>query len=257
MGRLFSLVRRLGGLFIIMRLRPVLQPLTASDVSCIMMKDCAHTAPNLIDLSPDGNTVAAEDVMRCNLNTFWQRVLGRNDIDFASRLTMTDLLELKHIICSINGLVTVKLTLAFIAFLAQNGIIDKATAKKELRNARLKSPYSNGFDVHIPGPTPIIAEVKCNIPASGNRFGAAQRTGILKDLRNLWHPEKKTKEKISIASATMRFMVMMEYGDKVLFDKAINQIIDDAAREDIPVIRWNDRKSVPNSSIIFLLTLTL
>ena len=44
------------------------------------------------------------------------------------------------------------------------------------------SPNSPGFDVNHAG---IIAEVKCNIPVKPHEFGAAQKNGILKDLKGL------------------------------------------------------------------------
>ena len=98
------------------------------------------------------------------------------------------LLEIKNIYSTVNNLITLKATFAFLRWLENYPEFAAEHKISEARNAvDGQSANSNGFDVMFPKESPIIfAEVKCNTPVHGKKgFGSAQAKGILNDIEKL------------------------------------------------------------------------
>ena len=141
--------------------------------------------------------------------------------------TLSDLLELKKAVYPINNAITKELTRIFIDKLGDifKGTPKVANAIKEIDLKNLRDYYYNDQNVNSNGydfvsfikpeetktskkkkdadPPPkldpsfphITAEIKANIPYEGKEYGSSQKEGLKKDIRGLWSPDKKTKEK--------------------------------------------------------------
>lgn len=147
-------------------------------------------------------------------NRYWNQALKTNGVDYLKRLTINDLVEMKKAISNINNLITLKVTLAFIDEICRLGIIDSAQAGKIREGVDKQHPNTNGFDVCCEKEKDginLIAEVKCNIPVGEDEFGAAQRNGIIKDLKGMMG-EKKNHDKYH-TSDCYKFMVLLELQD--------------------------------------------
>lgn len=110
------------------------------------------------------------------------------EIRLKDEIQLSDLLELKIAISPINNLITTTLTENFIKRLSAWEIISKEQEKETIES--LENVNANGYDVVIQSPK-IIAEVKGNIPYQGDKYCAAQKDGIKKDLKGLKEGEKK------------------------------------------------------------------
>ena len=142
------------------------------------------------------------------INQFLVQAFGLPKEDYYARLSITNFLALKAALSDINNAVTMRLTLCFVDWAARVFPMD-ALATNKLRAAVLQSkPSSNGYDLYCDGPTPFIAEVKCNVPINGSeRYGSAQRTGILNDIDALLTGKSKAA---SVTRTALKFMVFLD-----------------------------------------------
>lgn len=125
-------------------------------------------------------------------------------------LSFCDLLKLKELVKNVNNVATYRLTLAFVGWLLEVGIINQNDAGMMIKNISSQNPNAQGYDVvyqmSLNGKSGIIAEVKCNIPISINNLGAQKTIEIDNDIDGLLNGK---------ASANLdptnyyKFMVMM------------------------------------------------
>lgn len=140
-------------------------------------------------------------------NCYWNQALKTNGVDYLKRLTINDLVEMKKAISNINNLITLRVTLSFVDEICRLGIVNNEQAERIKKEVNEQHPNTNGFDVQD-DECKIIAEIKCNIPVGGDEFGAAQRNGIIKDLKGLMG-EKKNFEKSQVLDY-YKFMVLFD-----------------------------------------------
>jgi|GEM_PF-923385 len=133
-----------------------------------------------------------EESLRKRLNAFLSRSFELPDHDYYARLNTETFLGLKSVLADINNILTLRVSLAFIEWVALRLNLD-AHAKLELETALLRSkPNANGFDVWLGYPIAFVAEVKCNVPINkGSVYGAQQRHGIEKDVTSLLEGKQK------------------------------------------------------------------
>ena len=149
-----------------------------------------------------------EEDLKDRLNTFFQKHLRLPEGDYYSRLGQEGFGELKSVLSDINNIFTVKVTLAFVEWLATRfklGEKDRSTIISKVLNTK---PNANGYDLEISDPIQVIAEVKCNLPINrGNVYGSAQRDGIAKDIVSLMHGKSKST---TDPQSCLKFMVLLD-----------------------------------------------
>ena len=155
-------------------------------------------------------------------NRYWNQALKTNGEDYLKRLTTDDLVELKKAVSNINNLVTLRVTYGFIEKIHELGIINRVQAEKIKAKVDGTHPNTNGYDVEYDAETKIIAEIKCNIPVGGNRFGSAQRNAIKEDLQGLWNGKNKGK---IIPASYYKFMVIQDIsGAREAMEQIVNSM---------------------------------
>lgn len=148
-----------------------------------------------------------DDVLRGRINSFLQDSFDLPESDYYSRLDVTNLLKLKSALSDIHNSLTMQLTFGFLKWAAQTLSI-KAEEIEEIRQViNGTKPNTNGYDIKCDA---FVAEVKCNIPVNGGqKYGAAQRVGIVKDIKALL--EGKTKD--PIVHPAFKFMVFLDLAE--------------------------------------------
>lgn len=149
-----------------------------------------------------------EQALRSRLNAFMHQHFALPEQDYYSKLDRRALAGLKSLLSDINNIFTLKIGLEFGTWLGNTLELD-AKSRAELRESILRNqPNTNGYDLEIPEPIGVIAEVKCNVPINGGSvYGSAQRNGIIKDITSLM--EGKSKSRISPASC-LKFLVLLD-----------------------------------------------
>jgi hypothetical protein len=93
-------------------------------------------------------------------------------------------LELKAVLSDINNILTMKVTLAFIHWLASEMEFSDAVKESLIENVLSTKPSTNGYDIEMATPSRLVAEVKCNVPINGGvKYCSAQRNRIVKAFR--------------------------------------------------------------------------
>lgn len=148
-----------------------------------------------------------ERALQSRLNAFLHKNFGLPEQDYYSQLDRKALAGLKSLLSDINNIFTMKICLEFGTWLGSTLELDSKT-REELRASILRNePNTNGYDLEIPEPIGVIAEVKCNVPINGGSvYGSAQRNGIVKDISSLM--EGKSKSRINPA-ACLKFLVLL------------------------------------------------
>lgn len=180
-----------------------------------------------------------------NFNIFWNNALKTENEDYLSGISVENLIELKKALNNINNFVTLMVTLRFIEQLRKIGVISFEQAENMKDEVNSVHPNTNGFDVRYPLPEKtkseeknIVAEVKCNIPVDGNKFGANQKKGIYKDLKGIL--DGKNKEKNYDHSKYHKFMVMLDVNG---VREAMANIINDFNKENtVNLVELSDNK---------------
>ena len=71
---------------------------------------------------------------------------------------------------------------------------------------------ANGYDFFK---SPIVAEVKANIPYEGDKYGASQKNGLIKDLNGLLldpdDPDRPKKKRGQDLTNEYKFLVVLDY----------------------------------------------
>jgi hypothetical protein len=99
-----------------------------------------------------------------------------------------------------------KTTELFLEQLAKQFKIGSKETEKIRRAILSKSASANGFDVEWSGEFTFVAEIKCNVPINdGDEYGAAQKRGIMEDLKKLRHGNDKSRKKGMDAKALKKY----------------------------------------------------
>jgi len=156
--------------------------------------------------------------LQMRINKHLVKLTG-SDIDFYSKLTQNDLVELKTVLSDIHNVLTLQLTIFAVNWLCDFFKIDSPSKSLLLDSVNRTKPNAKGYDIQLMHPYKIIAEVKCISPVNnGSRFGAAQSDSILDDLNKL----KKGKRDFD-PSDYYKFLFITELGNRTI--KAINQLL--------------------------------
>lgn len=190
--------------------------------------------------------------LRRRINLFLVQAFGLPEEDYFSRLDITNLLALKMALSDINNALTMQLTLSFVDWISSVLRMDDVATSK-LRETVLKSkPGSNGYDLHFDGPIPFIAEVKCNVPINGSqRYGSAQRAGIVKDINALLSGKSKAA---SVTSETLKFMVFLDIPEVQSANRHFLTSIASPARP-VRFIESDDQPSDP--TVVYIVHISL
>lgn len=158
-----------------------------------------------------------QDSLAGQFNEFVNRVAGTSGRDYYARLSTRDFVELKTVLSNINNIITQRITFAFAEWLYRYGIVDARQYAAIRCDIERTNANANGYDVQFSGRVGhadgIVAEVKCNIPAKSDRFGAAQLANLEKDVEGLLHG--KTKAKGLDSENYLKFLVLLDDGERV------------------------------------------
>ena len=197
------------------------------------------------------NNYSRRDDLEQQFNDFFRESL--NVAEAYQQLSSDQILQLKRVLSNIHNLLTLETTVAFVNLLKADGLLSQEQAEKVLGAVNAQHANANGFDVLCEEPR-LIAEVKCMLPCEGknkDRFGAAQRAGLWKDLTAL----SKGKEKADDVDVTKCAKYMV-----VLSAPNVKTAMDDV------MARWNqtpsslkikeyDKSLDPNSIQVVYITL--
>lgn len=145
-----------------------------------------------------------DDELRRRINAFLKESFDLPEMDYYARLDISNLIKLKSTLSDIHNSLTMQLTFGFLKW-AEKALSLTAEETEEIRRViNGTKPNTNGYDIKCDA---FVAEVKCNIPVNGGRiYGAAQRQGIVKDIKALL--EGKTKD--PVIHPALKFMVFLD-----------------------------------------------
>lgn len=159
----------------------------------------------------DGN-YDREHELRQKFNSFIQRLTGVS-MDYYEKLSIEEFENLKGTLKDINNIITYQTTLEFVKWVKERFQLSKDDYQKVVTQVRKSKPNDNGYDIQLDIGTKILAEVKCNRPINnGEKFGSAQKNGIIKDIEGLL--EGKSKAKLNVKDY-YKFLVLYDLGDVV------------------------------------------
>lgn len=158
--------------------------------------------------------------LKKKLNLHLNRLVNSKDKDYYSSIHTDDLINLKMLLSDINNILTLKLTEAAIQWLSKYFDLSNVEKESLLSETDKINPNSNGFDIKMESTLKILAEVKCNVPASeGNRYMAAQRNSILDDALKLINGKGSLEDPTDY----YKFIFLLNLGEKS--DEAINALL--------------------------------
>ena len=138
-----------------------------------------------------------ELVLRTRFNNSVHALLGVPQVDYYSRLSIDQVLELKATLSDINNIVTLRLAVSLGEWICNRFNLPSSKLKEIGETISASKPNANGYDLELHDPN-IIAEVKCNIPINGgNAYGAQQRDGLIRDIKGLLNGKSKSARDIS------------------------------------------------------------
>jgi hypothetical protein len=162
----------------------------------------------LIPVKESSLLYSREKHLRNQLNGFLAHDLGLPEADYYGAMSLDSFMKLKSALSNINNIFTLKVGLAFIEWLADRLNIDEDIKTRLVQSVLGAQPNTNGYDILLSQPIPVIAEVKCNLPINGGTvYGSAQRNGIEKDIVSLL--QGKTKAAINCLEC-LKFMVFLD-----------------------------------------------
>ena len=192
----------------------------------------------------NNQTIQREQQLCNDFNQFWNAALNSQQQNYYGNLTPLQIVELKKVLSGVNNIITMKTTLAFAKILLKKKIISNSQYNDIQNQIMSTNPNSPGFDINYSyQKTNIVAEVKCNIPANGNKFGQAQVKGVDTDINNLLHGKGKMKGN---TSNCYKFFVLLDDGLNV--QHAMNHLINSRKWnnqiKDINQFTRNDKQSI-------------
>jgi hypothetical protein len=180
-----------------------------------------------------------ESILKEGLNAFLAREFSLLERDYCGNMSVESLLCLKSVLGDINNVLTLRVSLAFIEWIAPRLKFDEPT-KAQIKEAVLSTkPNTNGFDITVASPVPLVAEVKCNVPINrGKRYGSQQWKGIEKDVSSLL--QGKSKARIDLGKC-LKFLALLD-------DPAVRDATDHLARISTTC---RDRLVLPSETFTF------
>ena len=125
-------------------------------------------------------------------------------------------IDLKNCLSKMNNIITARLSYKFLEYLKGIKVLNPGDYDRAIKLLGDSDTNSNGYDIHIDGNFPILAEIKSTLPCdnNGTTYGPAQQTEILEDIRRLALEEEKKKElKNESLNNYYRFQVLLESPD--------------------------------------------
>lgn len=194
-------------------------------------------------------TYDREKILSSKINQFISQKFDLPLTDFYSKFSIKDLLDLKSALSDINNILTLRLTKAFISWVALE--LKLTNEQKEILTLKVTEakPNSNGYDVFNESfGIPFIAEIKCNIPINGgNIFGSAQKNGLMKDIGHLWNGKIKAQKN------TEKFLKILVLPDLIETRNATAHLIQSHKDPLIQKVKiCNDKNFLPDTNVIFI-----
>lgn len=159
-----------------------------------------------LKLKPPSDNYCREEQLRERLNNSLCSALNLPKQDYYGPMNLKELLLLKECLARVHDVITLKLTLALVKWLAQRfGLTPEQEAELQTQ-VNLQHPNEAGFDLDCPV-LDIVAEVKGNIPVNRkNRFGSDQLKGLTNDVLQMLGnpPTGKELEKMRSNSKVRR-----------------------------------------------------
>lgn len=176
----------------------------------------------------DINIHTTKDKILNDLNKILNAISSCN-VEMKHDISLSELLQLKKALHSVNNYITYVLTTKFIDLLEDWCFLDKNQSENIIAELNRTSSNTNGFDVLSDGKIKIVAEVKGLVPVKGNEFGAAQKSSLKKDILGLLQGKNKVKN-IDINSF-YRFMVILSVNNYGI--AALNNFLESKSNEEI------------------------
>lgn len=141
-----------------------------------------------------------EQHLKNTFNVTIAEVLGLQQKDYHSHLTIEDMLRLKSVLSNINNDVTLRLTLSLGRWIGKHFSLSSRQIGEILTQIESTKSNANGYDIELQNPD-LVAEVKGNIPCkkckkAGLQFGAAQAREIIKDIKSLLNGKTKSIKQV-------------------------------------------------------------
>ena len=153
-----------------------------------------------------------EHELQQKFNAFIQGLTGIS-MDYYAKLTIEEFENLKGTLKDINNIITYQTTLKFIEWVKERFQLSQDDYQRVVTQVKKSKPNDNGYDIQLNTGIKIIAEVKCNRPINnGDKFGSAQKNGIIKDIEGLL--EGKNKAQITV-NDYYKFLVLNDLGHAV------------------------------------------
>jgi hypothetical protein len=153
--------------------------------------------------------------LRDRFNQFIADKITGSPEDYYSKLSVEDFEDIKTTLRDIHNIITYRTTICFIEWVSERFPYVRENYQVYLGQVLNTKPSDNGYDLVVTGDINVIAEIKCNKPINnGYKFGAQQKTGLLKDIKGLL--EGKSKVKSIDPAAAYKFLVIYDFGDHTL-----------------------------------------
>jgi hypothetical protein len=150
-----------------------------------------------------------ESILKERLNTFLAREFSLPERDYSGNMSVESILSLKSVLGDINNILTLKVSRAFVDWLASRLQLDEATKRQVMDDLYSTKPNANGFDITVASPIQLVAEVKCNVPINrGEKYGARQKTSIERDVTSLL--QGKLKARVNPATC-LKFLAFLDH----------------------------------------------
>lgn len=151
------------------------------------------------------NNYRKDEKLKQRLNAFLIETFELPNADYYGKMEQKHFLGLKSVLSDINNALTMRLALGFIDWVRENLPLDEIECNQVRKKVLSTKPSANGYDV---ASLSFIAEVKCNVPVNGaERYGAAQKDGIIRDIESLLKGKSKAKP---VKARCLKFMVFLD-----------------------------------------------
>lgn len=195
--------------------------------------------------------------LKSEFDAFFKEVLGQ-DIFLYDSLSLENFIKLKKIVSCVNNIITMQVTENFIYFLENEKVIDSNQKEVILNQINTVNANSNGYDVEYSQPilngSGILAEVKCNIPVKENNFGAAQQSGIRKDIEGLKKGKRKARKNGEF-ERYYKFMVFLDDGKTVV--NAVKNICSKINDTKVEILTDNINAEQLQTDVVYVVTLPM
>lgn len=192
------------------------------------------------------------EYLKEKFNNYWSSILKENK-DYYSIMTDESLDLLKLTLSNINNIITFKTTLKFIDKMSKILKLNDDERKIIVEKVKHTKPNDNGFDIEYSGSENIVCEVKCNIPVNGgNRFGAAQKNSIKKDIYGLMNSKNKSAITSKEIKNYYKFMVIYNFNQNTV-EATINLVSNIAKEFNNKVKIYEEDKSINKENVYIVL----